>query len=94
MLDKKKGVYIDGHERPDVIEHRRKFLRKLVAGGFLTKENAPTEEAKSAFPVDIESLPPERQAKNIFIFHDESTFNANDDESLQWRTAESQLIRP
>ena len=94
VLDKKKGVYIDGHERQDVIEHRRKFLRKLVAGGFLTKEDAPTEEAKSAFPTDIESPAAERRAKNIFIFHDESTFNANDDESLQWGTAESQLIRP
>ena len=32
--------------------------------------------------------------KNIFIFHDESTFNANDDEALQWGRPESQIIRP
>ena len=94
VLDKKKGVYIDGHEREDVVEHRKKFLRQLVAGGFLTKDDAPTEEAKSSFPANIESPPPERRMKNIFIFHDESTFNANDDESLQWGTSESQLIRP
>ena len=94
VLDKKKGVYIDGHEREDVVTHRQKFLRQLVASGFLTKDGAPTEEAKGAFPSNIESPPPERRAKNIFIFHDESTFNANDDESLQWGTAESQLIRP
>ena len=37
---------------------------------------------------------PESRDKRIFIFHDESTFNANDDESLQWGTADSQLIRP
>ena len=45
-------------------------------------------------PDDIDSPPPECTAKNIFIFHDESTFNANDDESLQWGRTESQVIRP
>ena len=70
------------------------FTSLLLASGFLTKEGAPTEEARSAFPTYIEPPTAERHAKNIFIFHDESTFNANDDESLQWGTAESQLIRP
>ena len=69
-----------------MIEHRRKFLRKLVAGGFLTKENAPTEEAKSAFPVDIESLPPERQAKFSMMNPPSMLMMI----SLQWKTAESQ----
>ena len=45
-------------------------------------------------PDDINSPPPECMAKNIFIFHDESTFNANDDESLQWGRTESQVICP
>ena len=45
-------------------------------------------------PDDIDSPPPECTAKNIFIFHDESTFNANDVESLQWGRTESQVIRP
>lgn len=26
----KKGVYLDGHERPDVIESRKKFLEKMA----------------------------------------------------------------
>lgn len=94
VLDKKKGVYIDGHERPDVVEHRQHFLRQLVAGGFLTKEAAPSDEARDAFPTDIEQPPPDRCKKNIFIFHDESTFNANDDEGLQWGSSDSQVIRP
>ena len=94
MLDKKKGIYIDGHERDDVIQHRKTFLRQMVASGFLLKDRAPNDEAKEAFPCDIESPTPERRAKNIFIFHDESTFNANDDQSLQWGTPDSQIIRP
>ena len=44
VLDKKKGVYIDGHERDDVIQHRHKFLRQLIGGGFLTPECAPNIE--------------------------------------------------
>ena len=83
VLNKKKGIYIDGHERDDVVEHRKKFLRQLVAGGFLTKDGAPNDDSKNAFPDDIESPPAERREKNIFIFHDETTFNANGDESLQ-----------
>ena len=94
MLDKKKGVYIDGHERHDVVQHRCRFLRQMISSGFLTKDSAPSEEAKEAFPDDLESPLLARREKNIFIFHDESTFNANDDESLQWGQADSQIIRP
>lgn len=39
-----------------MVEHRKKFLCQLVAGGFLTKDGAPNDEAKNAFPTDIESL--------------------------------------
>ena len=66
----------------------------MVAGSFLVKDLATSVEAKEALPDDIGSPPPERTAKNIFIFHDESTFNANDDESLQWGRPESHVIRP
>ena len=69
-------------------------MRQLVAAGFLTKEGAPCDDVKEAFPSDIEEPPPDRREKNIFIFHDESTFNANDDESLQWGSPETQVIRP
>ena len=55
VLDKKKGVYIDGHERPDVVQHRKRFPWQLVACGFLTNELAPSDEAKAAFPDNIES---------------------------------------
>ena len=53
VLDKKKGVYIDGHERDDVVQHRQRFLRQMVSGGFLSREFALSEEARSAlnFPM-------------------------------------------
>ena len=37
VLIKKKGIYIYGHERGHVVEHRKKFMHQLVACGFLTK---------------------------------------------------------
>ncbi len=46
-------------------------MDQLIVGGFLTHELAPNIEAKEALF---------RRQKNIFIFHDESTFNANVDE--------------
>ena len=94
VLDKKKDVYIDGHERDDVVQHHQRFLYQMVSGGFLSHESAPSEEACSAFPDDLEPPSVEQRHKNIFIFHDESTFNANDDENLLWGMHESQIICP
>ena len=30
VLNSKKGYFVDGHERADVVEHQKKFLRKMV----------------------------------------------------------------
>ena len=35
MIDAKKGTYVDGHEREDVVEYRGQFLRKMIGLGFL-----------------------------------------------------------
>ena len=70
VLDKKK----DGHEREYVVEYRGKCLCFLIAGGFLSKDDAPTDEVKKAFPNNIQFPPPECQSKHFFIFHDEFTF--------------------
>ena len=39
-LSPKKGSFVDGHERSDVVDHCKKFLRKIVGLGFLRKEHA------------------------------------------------------
>jgi predicted GTPase len=31
MAEVKKGVYVDGHERPDVVQYRKKFLDQIRA---------------------------------------------------------------
>ena len=64
VIKKKKGTYVDGHEREDVVEYRKKFLRKMVSNGFLNKDNAPTPEAASCLPADLES-PSQEQIKKV-----------------------------
>ena len=94
IVAKKKGTFVDGHERSDVVEYRQKFLRKMVGLGFLNVNNAPTEEAKNALPSDLESPPPEVIDKTVVIFHDESTFQANDDQPTLWAEKGTNVMRP
>ena len=94
VLDQKKGVYIDSHERDDVIEYRQKFLRKMVSIGFLNKDNAPTSEAAQFLPDDLECPSSHQLERTVVLFHDESIFTANEDQKLQWGSADMHVIRP
>ena len=94
VLDHKKGVYIDGHERQDVVDYRKKFLRKMVATGFLNKDNAPTSEAALSLPSDLQCPSQEQLKKTVFLFHDESIFSSNEDQTTQWGTDDMVLIKP
>ena len=94
VVTKKKGTFSDGHEREDVVQYRKSFLRKMVGLGFLNPTNAPTEEAKKALPNDLEPPPTEVIQKTILIFHDETTFQANDDQSTLWASKGTTVIRP
>ena len=52
----------------------------MIRCGFLHPEHAPNDEAQQAFPND-EPLPSaDIRGKTVVIFHDESTFHANDDQ--------------
>jgi len=46
-LTAKKGSFVDGHERQDVEEYRKKFLNRMVTLGFLNESNAPTVESRA-----------------------------------------------
>ena len=78
VLTAKKGSFVDGHERDDV-EYHNLFLRRMVALGFLNRDNAPTDEARNALPTDLEHPSQEIMSKTVILFHDESTFQYNDD---------------
>ena len=94
VIKKKKGTYVDGHERADVVDYRKKFLRKIIANGFLNKSNMPMPSIDSAFPSDLEIPSDEVIHKSIVIFHDESTFQANDEESWMWGEHGQCVLKP
>ena len=68
-----KGVYVDRHERPDVVRYRQEVFLPAFneIRPFLVTWN---EEGQMLMP---QNLPP-GQKPLILVTHDESTFNAND----------------
>ena len=66
----------------------------MVGLGFLNGDNAPTEDAKKALPGDIEPPRPEVKDKTVIIFHDETTFQANDDQPTLWAEKGTCVMRP
>ena len=66
----------------------------MVKIGFLHFTNAPTEEAALALPQDIDPPPLERRNKTVVFFHNESTFQANDDQWLQWDLKGDKIMKP
>jgi len=83
-----KGVYIDGHERENVIFYRKEvFLprwqeiqRRLV----VFKEVGSWERPSSLEP---------GEKPLVFVTHDESTFNANDGKRQGWMRKGHQPLR-
>ena len=94
VLDRKKSVYIDGHEREDVVAYRKKFIRKMVSIGFINEDNAPTAEASQCLPEDLRCPSEEQLQKTIVLFHDESIFSANEDQGTQWGEKDNFAIKP
>ena len=86
----KKGVYIDGHERSDVIDYRALFLKKL---DILEQTHLPPPlcpDGLTRFTVGN----PEFSRHLVLIYHDECIFHANEGESVLWAEEGKVPIRP
>ncbi|KZV74693.1 hypothetical protein PENSPDRAFT_572631 [Peniophora sp. CONT] len=74
----KKGVYMDGHERPDVVEYRKEFLVRMAEfERRMTHYEGP----------DLTPTPPvlrDGEKEVIGLFHDEASFHQNDESSRVW----------
>ena len=57
VLSKKKGTFVDGHERNDVVEYRTKFLCRMVSLGFLNPNNAPRKLRTHCLLISVYHLP-------------------------------------
>ena len=76
--DIKKGVFLDGHERPDVVEYRAQFLKELEAlGPYLVEFRNDSSMEEKVYSSDCAVNGPNKRPV-ILIIYDESTFLAND----------------
>ena len=85
----KKGVYIDGHERHDVVKYRQDiFLPQLQE---VRDRLAQWNDDGS---VMTEGTPPEGGRWVVIVTHDESTFNVNDGRRQMWLKDGENPLRP
>ena len=86
----KKGVYIDGHEREDVVRHRTKLLKILHD---LHASHRPLPRC-SDDPTRVRLEEDEEKKELLIIYHDESIFNTNEGQTWMWGESERPAILP
>ena len=87
---KKKGMYIDGHECEDVVEYRKGFVKRwreyerrfIIYGNDGNIVSTPT-----GFPV-----PQGVRFRLILVTHDESTFYENDRRKTMWINNDTKAV--
>lgn len=88
----KKGIYQDGHERPDVIQYRQQVFLPIIAA-LLPRMPYPVKNQLGEV-VDIKQPDlPAGEKLCIPVTHDECTCNANDGPHHQWIRGDEQPIR-
>ena len=83
----RKGVYIDGHEREDVIKHREKYLGTMAA---LRDSHRPP-------PLCSDEPPRVRDEQNdalVLIYHDESIYHSKEGQTWMWGEEERPALLP
>ena len=75
----KKGVYIDGHEREDVVRHRKSLLKTLHDLSAAHKPPPPCSNE----PTRIRQEEDEDKMELVVIYH-ECIFNTNEGQTWMW----------
>ena len=73
-------MYIDGHKLEDVIEYRKLYLRKIE---ILSSKHLPPPTCSDGVTA-FETGNPAAKKGLVFIFYDESSFHANEGQSVMW----------
>ena len=85
-----KSLYFDGHERPDVVEARKKYIQDFK----MYRKRSQVCEGENldvSVPVYPELLGDSKET--VVIFHDESTIHAKEKPRLAWLLPGTQEIR-
>lgn len=92
--DIKKGIFLDGHEREDVVKDRGEFLKKMeMLSPYMVEFREDTSMIPKEYPSDCAIDGPNRRSC-ILITHDESIFSANDGNHQGWVKEEHAFLRP
>jgi len=86
--DVKKNVYFDGHERDDVVEYRKTFVkewRELSRRFVIFHDDGSWEKPPGLL---------QGEKPLVLVTHDESTFNVNDGKRKLWMEEGKQPLRP
>ena len=81
-------MYVDGHEREDVVAYRQKWAAEMVEHKKCMETYVEDDEATVCQP---DLLP--RQNKIVMVTHDESTFYSNESNSELWLHDTEQMLR-
>ena len=94
-MSHKKGIYIDGHEREDVVKYRSIYLKAMEDYRSNHQPRPMCSDKQPPPPAPSTSPPPERNNKKFVLFyHDESIFNANEAQTWMWGSADKPAILP
>jgi len=85
----RKGVFVDGHERKDVVDYRSNVFL-LAWKDYERRMVVFSEDGTWKLPSSLR--PGERPV--VLVTHDESTFNTNDGKRRIWMKDGKQPIRP
>lgn len=92
--DIKKGVFVYGHERPNVVKDRNKFLRTMKdLAPYLVKFEEDGSIKTKEYPDDC-AVRGDKRRLIIVITHNKYTFSANDGIWKPWTQIGDTFLRP
>ena len=87
--EQKKGTYVDGHEREDVVRYREEFLMKIeeYQKRMITYVG---DDCEKAIQPDLE----DGVRPLVLVVQDESCFSSNDARKTIWKQRNGNILRP
>lgn len=98
---RKNGMYIDGHEKEEVVEYRKQFVQQwmhLYTPRMTTWEKKVNQDGTETLaakpPKGGVPVPPGWPFRLILVTHDESTYYCNDSVRMLWQHADNHVPQP